>query len=63
MKLKDYLHKNKITYAQFAADGGWHHQAVYFWATGRRIPRLVHAIKIEEITKGAVKASEIRTPQ
>jgi DNA-binding transcriptional regulator YdaS (Cro superfamily) len=62
MTLKEYLKKRKITYKKFALMGGWNITTVFFWVSGRRIPSIENAIRIEALTSGKVKAQEIRTP-
>lgn len=59
MKLSDYLAREKLTQAQFAALVGAHPVTVNKWATGNAMPRRAQVVKIREVTSGLVTASDL----
>lgn len=59
MKLREYLDKNDITCERFAASCGCSGQTIVAAAKGYEIS-LTLAIKIEEVTHGAVKCIDLR---
>jgi len=58
MKLAEYLAANKISQAEFAQAIGASQVAVSRYATGRRMPRRDHLLKIRDVTDGAVSADD-----
>jgi hypothetical protein len=57
--LREYLFEHRIRLTQFAADVGVPISTAHGWVTGRRTPPLHTAVKIEEITSGAVKVRDL----
>jgi DNA-binding transcriptional regulator YdaS (Cro superfamily) len=60
MKLRDYMHYNKITCKKMAKDLGIHYMYVSAIKNGKRIPSLNLSISIEMITGGEVTIKELR---
>ena len=56
-KLKTYLRAKKITQSKFAELMVVSQPTVSDWIAGKSLPSLEKAIKIERLTKGAVKAN------
>lgn len=54
MKLIEYLQTNGITYRAFGAQIGRDQAEVWRWANGRRVPPLLVANQIEQVTDGKV---------
>ena len=54
MTLLEYLTQHGLTYRDFAAQLGRDSAEVWRWANGHRMPDLRTALRIKEITGGAV---------
>ena len=54
MKLNEYLKANGIGQSEFARLCGVSKQLVWYWASGRVIPRYDMMLKIRDITLGVV---------
>ena len=52
-----WAHARGITRAQLAHKIGVDPMSVYFWTSGKEVPRLVHAIKIQDMTDGYITAA------
>lgn len=59
MQLREYLDQNRITYREFAEELGIHLQSLKNIAYGVRKPGLGLALKIEQLTNGAVTPKEL----
>ena len=53
-KLERYLKTNGITKTRFAAQVGIHISYITHLVKGRKVPSLATAVKIQELTNGAV---------
>lgn len=60
-KLKRWLKEEGRMSYWLATKIGVTNVTLSYWVTGRRTPSLDHAFKIEEITEGAIKASDWRS--
>ena len=58
MRLADYLKRNRLSCAEFAARLGIHRTEVWNYKTGRRQPRADKVALIEEVTRGKVRAKD-----
>ena len=59
MKIKEFVEKEfKGNASEFARKAGISRQCVNYWINGLRKPSIKLAIKIEKITKGAVKVKD-----
>ena len=63
MKLRDYLHKKRISQIDFAKIIGISETQLSRWLGGSRIPSRKNALKIEEVTEGKVSANELLFPE
>lgn len=63
MKLLDYLSKEKLTFAKFAAKIGKNAQAIHKYAHFENYPRPKTAAKIVRATKGVVSLSDLYKEQ
>jgi len=61
-QLHKWLKDRKITPVSFAKMLGTSYRIVWQWLTGRTIPGLEYAVKVETITKGAIKCSSWLCP-
>jgi transcriptional regulator with XRE-family HTH domain len=55
--LGTWLKRTKTSHAEFARRLGVTDSAVWRWAHGERSPKITVAFRIEELTRGAVRAS------
>lgn len=58
MTLGEYLSKNAISTATFAASVGCTPEAVRLWAKGERVPRGDTIRRISDLTHGAVRPAD-----
>ena len=58
MKLKDYLSDKGISVRAFAREMSVAHTTVIKWTAGRALPEGRHMIRLEQVTKGKVKARD-----
>lgn len=56
-ELKQYLKSKHLTQADFAAKLGVTQSRVSEWLTGKRRPGLDMALRIQQVTRGKVKAA------
>jgi transcriptional regulator with XRE-family HTH domain len=59
MTLQNWLHKQKLTVAQFAQSIGVQKVTVYRWLYGHRIPSPAMMRLVMEATDGAVTANDL----
>lgn len=53
-KLVRYLKRENMTVAKFAGKLKLPYITVYTWATGKGLPNVANAVKVERATKGAI---------
>lgn len=58
MKLGDFLKENGMTKIFFAKKIGVNPTHLSRWINGKTVPRIDYILKIEEATKGEVKAKD-----
>lgn len=63
MQITDWLTKNDISDADFAAQIGVTRQALWRYKSGDRIPRRGILTKIQEVTGGQVLPADFFAPQ
>jgi transcriptional regulator with XRE-family HTH domain len=56
-QLREWLQENNMTMEAFARKMGTNKTHVGWWATGRTLPGLIYAFRIEQVTAGGVPAS------
>lgn len=59
MKLRDFLQSKGMKINFLAAEIGVNQSLVCAWLNGAVVPTLKHIVKIEEITKGKVRARDL----
>lgn len=59
MKLRTYLSEAGISLTRFAAKIGVSVSTVHGWTTGRRVPALETALRIEALTDGRVTTKDL----
>ena len=57
-RLSDWLYEKRMAVDDFVVKYDFNQSEVYMYMSGRRNPTLAKAVKIEDITKGAIKARD-----
>lgn len=59
MRLRDFLEERGMKGKFFASEIGVRESLLYSWLSGAVIPSLKYVAKIEEVTKGKVRAKDL----